>query len=44
VGEKSGCKKTFESNKGEKILGISEFSSHLSFLFQTHEGTLNLVM
>ena len=31
VGEKSGSKKIFAGNKGEKNLGINEFPSHLSF-------------
>lgn len=36
VGEKSGPKKTLAGNNGDKNLGINEFPSHLSFLFQTH--------
>ena len=31
VGEKSGSKKIFAGNKGEKNIGIKEFPSHLSF-------------
>ena len=31
VGEKSGSKKIFAGNKGEKNIGINEFPSHLSF-------------